>query len=130
VSGGSGTGRQAFIKFNVAGLTAQPKSAKLRLVVGGGSSDGSDKGGNINMITNTTWTDMMTWNTKPTIDGALIATLGTVNPSQVIEVDVNTLIVGNGTYSFAITSSSLNTVVYGSNNHGVASSRPQLVITQ
>jgi unsaturated chondroitin disaccharide hydrolase len=126
--GGSSGAKQAFIRFNVTGLPtgATLGAAKLRLVV----VNDSTSGGIFNRMTNTSWPEAITWNTRPAIDGPTVATLGAVALNQVVEVDVTTAIGGNGAYSFAISmpSANTNTVGYASRENSTAASRPQLVI--
>jgi unsaturated chondroitin disaccharide hydrolase len=126
--GGSSSAKQAFLRFNVSGLPdgASVRSAKLRLVV----ANDSTSGGSIHRVTNITWPEAITWNTRPTIDDPVVVTLGAVALNQIVEVDVTTAIDGNGSYSFAISmpSANTNTVGYASREHATAASRPQLVI--
>jgi unsaturated chondroitin disaccharide hydrolase len=126
--GGSSSAKQGFLRFNVTGLPAGASiaSAKLRLVV----VNDSTSGGIFNRMTNTSWPEAITWNTRPAIDGPTIATLGAVGLNQVVEVDMTAAIGGNGAYSFAISmpGTNTNTVGYGSREHSAAASRPQLVI--
>ena len=129
IVGGSTSAKQAFLRFSVTDLPAgaSVSSAKLRLVV----TNDSTSGGLFHRLTNTTWAEGITWNTKPAIDGAQLASLGAVTSGQVVEVvlPVGT-ITGNGSYSFAITlpSSNTNTLGYASREATVAN-HPQLIIT-
>ncbi len=127
--GGAGSEKQAFLRFTVSGLPAGAvvQTAKLRLYV----TNDSTSGGSFNKITNTTWAETMTWNSKPTIDGPLLATLGAVTLNLSYEVDVTSAISGNGTYSFAITlpSSNTNTLGYASREATTTANRPQLIVT-
>ncbi len=130
VVGGSTSAKQAFLRFDVAGLPAgtSVSSAKLRLFV----TNDSTSGGTFNRVTNTTWAEGITWTTKPAIDGAQLASLGAVALNQVVEVvlPVGT-ITGNGSYSFAITlpSSNGNTLGYASREEPNTADRPQLIIS-
>jgi unsaturated chondroitin disaccharide hydrolase len=127
--GGSSSGKQAFLRFTVNGLPngVSIASAKLRLVV----ANDSTSGGVFSPVTDTSWPETITWNTRPAIGGPALATLGAVALNQIVEVDVTATIGGNGTYSFAISmpSTNTNTVGYASREHSTAASRPQLVIT-
>jgi len=127
--GGSSSTKQAFLRFNVSGLPAGASiaSAKLRLVV----VNDSTRGGIFSRMTNTSWPESITWNTRPAIDGPALATPGAVTLNQVVEVDVTAAVGGNGAYSFAISmpSTNTNTVGYASRENSMTTSRPQLVIT-
>jgi unsaturated chondroitin disaccharide hydrolase len=126
--GGNSSAKQAFLRFNVSGLPdgVGIRSAKLRLVV----ANDSTSGGAIHCMTNTSWPEAMSWNTRPAIDGPVVVMLGAAALNQIVEVDVTTAISGNGPYSFAISmpSTNTNTVGYASHEHSTAASRPQLVI--
>ena len=127
IAAGSTTTRQAFIRFTVSGLPAGATiaSAKLRLVV----VDASSSGGIVNSISDTTWAETITWNTKPAIDGPQRASVGAVAAGQVVEIDLTPAITGNGSYSFAITSAVSDSVWYATKENSTAANRPQLVIT-
>ena len=129
-AGSTSSEKQAFLRFSVTGLPAgaSVSSAKLRVFV----TNDSTSGGIFNRVTDTTWAEGITWATKPSIDGAQLASLGAVQLSQVVEVVLPAgTITGNGTYSFAITlpSSNTNTLGYTSREASTAANRPQLIIT-
>jgi hypothetical protein len=129
VVGGTTTEKQAFTRFVVSGLPsgAVIKSAKLRLYV----TNDSTAGGIFQHISNNTWAETISWNTKPAVDGEQVASLGAVPINTFVEVDLSGAISGNGTYSFAITlpSSNTNTLGYASDETSTAANRPQLIIT-
>ena len=103
------------------------QNAKLRLYV----TNDSTSGGSFNKITNTSWAETITWNSKPAIDGPLLATLGAATINLSYEVDVTSAISGNGSYSFAITlpSANTNTLGYASREASASANRPQLIVT-
>jgi hypothetical protein len=132
----SPSAKQAFIRFDVTGLPAgaSVSSAKLRLFV----TNNSTSGGIFHRITNTIWPENIIWAsaepslTKPPIDGAQLASLGSVKLNQVVEVALPAgTITGNGSYSFAITllSANTNTLGYASREATTAANRPQLMVT-
>lgn len=127
--GGTTSAKQAFLRFSVTGLPAgsQISSAKLRLLV----TNDSTNGGVFNFITDNSWLETVTWDTKPLINGPQLTSLGSVGLNQVVEVDLASVIAANGTYSFAITmpSTNTNTLGYASREHTTIASRPQLIIT-
>src|SRR5215217_3634957 len=126
---GGSSQRQSFIRFTVGSLSADAivQAAKLRLVAT------NDTTGNtlLSRISNNSWPESITWNTKPAIDGPQVAQLGPVTVGQVVELDLTTAVRGPGTYSFAITSDpvNLNTVGFASRENGTTTYRPQLLIT-
>ena len=126
---GATTAKQAFLRFTVSGLPAGATiaSAKLRLYV----TNDSTSGGIIKQVTDTSWPEALTWNTKPAIDGPTVATVGVAGVNATIEADLTSAITGNGTYSFAIVmpAGNSNTLGYASREFATVSQRPQLVIT-
>jgi hypothetical protein len=111
------------LKFGVSGLSGQIiSSAKLRLYV----VDASDKGGNFYRVNDTSWQQgTVTWNNAPTADTTLLASLGSVSANTWYEVDVTSLITGNGMYSWRVSSPSSNGADYSSKE---GANPPQLVI--
>jgi len=120
--------KRSFICFTVEGLPidAQVTSAKLRLTV----VNDSAAGGEIYSLSNTGWSESITWRTQPAIDGPQLAVLGPVALNSVVEIDVSALVKGNGDYSLAIVSptGNQNTVGYASSNNSEPARRPQLII--
>lgn len=77
----------------------------------------------------TAWVESgLNYNNAPPISGSPLSSLGSVATGTLVEFDVTTAVTGNGTYSFAIKSSSTNSVYYNSNDAG--SHTPVLVISQ
>jgi len=110
----------SFLQFVVAGISKPVVSAKLRLFC----TDESPNGGTL-FQTPTGWAEeTVTWNTKPTL-GAVVAQTGVVTAGAWVEVDVTSLVTGNGTYSFGLSSNSSNSAFYSSKEGANA---PQLVI--
>jgi unsaturated chondroitin disaccharide hydrolase len=126
--GGSSSAKQAFLRFNVSGLPSGVSiaSAKLRLVV----ANDSTSGGVFSPVTDTSWPETITWNTRPAIGGPALATLSAVALNQIVEVDVTGTVGGSGAVSFVISMSSTNTntVGYASRESSTAANQPQLVI--
>jgi acid phosphatase type 7 len=128
--GGSTSAKRSYLRFTVSGLPAGStvSSAKLRLFV----TNDSTNGGVFNTITNTTFTESTTWNTKPAIDGPQVGSLGAValNTFQEITLPAGT-VNGNGSIAFAIQlpASVTNTLGYASRSNTTVANRPQLVVT-
>ncbi|MGW7366746.1 CBM96 family carbohydrate-binding protein [Streptomyces sp. NPDC054841] len=119
--------RQSFLKFTVSGLTQPVTGAKLRIRTISGNS-GSSNGGTFKSMTSTTWSETgTTWNNKPAIDGATLGSLGSVAKDTWYEIDVTSLVSGNGTFGIGATSPSSDGAYYDSRESGADA--PQLVIT-
>jgi len=117
--------RNMLLKFTVSGVgTNTILSAKLRLYC----VDGSPFGGEFHRMADTTWNEStVNWNTVPPADANILATLGTVAAGNWYEVDVTSLITGDGTYSLKAISSSTDGAYY-STKEGTAGFAPQLVV--
>jgi len=92
------------IKFDVSGLNGQQvTSAKLRLY----NLDASSKGGDFYAVSDNSWQEeTLTWNNAPVALTTLLASLGSVSANNWYEVDLTSLITGDGTYSQRISSTS------------------------
>jgi hypothetical protein len=117
---------QALIKLTVNGVgTRTVASAKLRLY-----NDGASNSGGVFTPTATAdWTETgVTWNTAPAAVGPAVATLGAVASSTWYEVDLTSLVRGDGVYSLRVTTPSTDGVKWRSKqaSSGLA---PQLVVT-
>jgi hypothetical protein len=118
--------RNMLLKFNVSGIGNQSViSAKLRLYC----VNGSPFGGEFHRVTDTTWNEgSVNWNTAPAADSGILASLGKVSANTWYEVDVTSLVNGDGTYSLKINSTNTDGAYY-STREGLAGFGPQLVIT-
>jgi hypothetical protein len=120
--------QESYLKFELAGLSGTISSAKLRLYVPSVAYWGSEGGGSVAKMSNTTWSEAsVTYNTRPAIDGPTLATLGAVNAGQWYELDVTPAVTGNGTLSLGMKSSSSNGAHYASRESGAFA--PQLQVT-
>jgi hypothetical protein len=110
------------LKFNVSGLNGQTiTSAKLRLY----NVNPSGKGGNLYRVGDNTWQEsIVTWNNAPVADTTLLGSLGSVSMNTWREVDVTSLITGNGTYSMRVSPVSSD----GANYYRNGANPPQFVI--
>ncbi len=121
--------KHAFLRVQVTGAAGRAiSSARLRLTADSNSRASSDSGGRIRAISNCTWTELgVTFNDEPALTGAVIQTLGAVARNQVVEFNLTSAIPGDGTYCFAIDSTSDDGVDYRSRE--ASSGRPQLLLT-
>jgi calcineurin-like phosphoesterase family protein len=116
---------RTYLKFNVTGVGSKTiVSAKLRLF----ASDPSNEGGRLHRVTSTSWSEgNIKWTNQPTYAATVIGSVGAVTSGTWYEVDVKTVITADGTYSFALESSSTDGADYVS-REGPMANRPQLVI--
>src|SRR3990170_4415272 len=114
------------IKFSVSGLNGrQPSSAKLRLY----NVNESSSGGDFRRMGQSAWSEAtVTWNDAPPGDPVPTASLGSVSTNNWYEVDITSLVTGDGIVSLRVTSPSSNGADYSS-KEGAAQFRPQLVVT-
>ncbi len=112
------------LKFAVTSVNGQTVSnAKLRLYNVGAS----DWGGDFHRVADNTWTEQaVTWKNAPAGDAASIGSLGAVIANTWYEVDVTSLVTGDGLYSLRVTSPSTNEAAYSSKEGAAA---PQLVVS-
>ncbi len=120
--------KRIYLRFTVTGIGTLPiHSAVLRLRVASSQSAGSDDGGELYAVNSTTWDEFtITHDTRPAVDGGLLALAGPVIPDQLLELDVTAAIGGDGVYSFALEPISGNMAVYRSREAGEG--QPELVI--
>ena len=119
----------AYLKFDVSGISGIVVSAKLRLFV----NDDGTIGGTVYAVSNdylgtsTPWVESgLNWNNAPAISGTPLADIGVATLNTWAEVNVAAAITGNGTFSFGINSTSTSSVYYNAKEMG--SNAPQLVI--
>lgn len=122
----NGPVKHILLKFTVAGIGAGTvSSAKLRIYC----TNPASNGGQLRRVPNNSWSESsVTWNTAPASDSALLATVGAVLTNTWYEIDVTSLIAGDGTYSIRISSTSSDGADYVS-SEGTAALRPALVVT-
>lgn len=118
--------RRLFLRFSVSGLSGPVTSAKLRLRTIG-TNDGSPQGGAFRAVSDTTWSETgTTWNNQPALDGASVGSIGAVTADGWYELDVTSVVTGNGTFSFGATSTSTDGAYYDTRESGADA--PQLVV--
>jgi len=122
IADGAPAARHVLLKFAVSGLSGTMSSARLRVFVSDPSSDGPAA-----FKTATTWSETtVNWNTRPAISGGALADVGSIASGTWIEYNVASAIAADGTYSFALVSTSGDGATFQSRE---TSSKPQLVIT-
>ena len=114
--------KNVLLKFSVSGLNVRAvSSAKLRVWC----VDSSSSGGRFQRTANTWDEGTVTWNRAPA-GGSDVASLGSVSSGRWYELDVTSLVTGDGVFSLRTTSSSSDGADYSS-KEGTAA--PQLVVT-
>jgi chitodextrinase len=118
--------RNTLLKFTVSAVgTRTVISAKLRLFC----EDGSGVGGALYRVTDTTWNEStVTWNNAPAANVNSLGSLGSVAAGNWYEVDVTSLVTGDGTFSMKLISTSSDGAYYAS-KEGTAGFAPQLIVT-
>lgn len=112
----------SYLMFDVQGLTGAASKATLRIYASSANSVGVAVAG----VANTSWQERgITWSNAPAI-GASIRESGPIAAGAWVEVDVTSLIKGNGLISLALTSSSPTAT--GFNSREAAANPPTLVI--
>ena len=134
VTGGSETSlaadnspvRYSFMRFAISGVgTDIVESAKLRLYV----TDAASVGGVFSRVANTTWSESaMNWTTAPPADPTPLATLGAITAATWYEVDLSTLVTGDGQFGIRIATPTSNKISFRS-KEGKQGFRPELVVT-
>jgi hypothetical protein len=116
----------SFLKFVVTGTGGTVTAAKLRVFV----ADPSPSGGQFRNVPDNSWAEgSITWSNAPAASSTNIASVGAASTGTWVEVDVFSLVKGDGTYSVRISSTNSDGVIYDSKEFSDATRRPQLVIT-
>ncbi|WP_230121525.1 DNRLRE domain-containing protein, partial [Arthrobacter sp. Bi83] len=116
----------SFLKFTVSGAGTNVTAAKLRLFV----ADPSNLGGQFRRVLNNSWTEStINFNNAPVAETTVVASRGAVTINTFVEIDVFSVVRGDGTYSFRINNTSSDGVIYSSKETSDATRRPQLILT-
>ena len=115
------------MKFVVSGVGSDTvTSARLRLY----NTNASNQGGDFYAAASHAWSEAtVTWNTAPVSTGSRVAALGAVSSGQFYDLDLTSLVSGDGTYSVRALSSSGNGAYYRAKEATTASQRPALTVT-
>ncbi|WP_224246710.1 CBM96 family carbohydrate-binding protein [Hyalangium gracile] len=117
--------QESYLRFSVRGLSGPVTRAVLRLYVTNGSSDGPSLTQNLSG-----WGERsVTWNSRPSRLGAVLADLGSVAPGSWAEYDLTPVVTGNGDFDFTLFSTVTDGVDFASREHADPALRPQLVVT-
>lgn len=118
---------RAFVRFQVSGITAPIKQARLRLTAGSSGGAASDSGGAAFRVDDHSWSEATTFQSMPPTAGSALATQGGVTPNKVVEFDVTKAVTGEGLADFAIVGRSSDSTAYRTRESSMG--RPQLIVT-
>ena len=113
----------AYLEFTVSGLTGPPSSASLQIYSNATSATGvqvrtADSG----------WTETgLTWNNAPTRSASPVVDMPNLTASSWATADVSSVVTGNGSYTFVLTTTSTLAKKFASRE--VAATPPKLVLT-
>ncbi len=114
--------RLAYLRFDVAGVTAPIKKATLRCYVVNGTTDGP----RVFTVANSWSESALTYNNRPLPSGAALADTGAVAQGAWFAVDVSAAVKGNGSYSFLLDPTSTDAL--GCSSREATSNRPELLL--
>ena len=115
---------EGLVKFTVSGVQGGITSAILRLNV----KQGTSLGPNI-YAADSNWSEStVTWNTRPARLGGVRATVGAVSSGTTVDINVTSIVGGNGTFTFDLEGRTADAAHFTS-REGSASLRPRLIIT-
>jgi competence protein ComEA len=115
--------KQSFIRFRLSGLAGrQVTGARLRLH----QVDASPLGGRVLSMSSTAWSESVSWNTRPAIDGALLGSFSAVSAGNWYEVELGPAAVRDGVVSYAIDSTSSDGVRWSTRQ---SATPPRLLVT-
>ena len=120
------------VRFTVTGTTGcQVTTARLRLQVGAGTTDGSPKGGDVYRLPPSSFTEAtVTWNTAPVpTSSEPVAAFPAAPSGATVDADVTDAVSGDGAVDLLVRSPSPDGVAYYSREYTNASRRPELIVT-
>jgi hypothetical protein len=118
------------VQFSVSGTSGCAISkVLLQLTVGTNADNNSAHGGDFYRAASSSWGEgTVTWSTAPAKVGSPLASLGAVSLGETVAVDVTSVVTGDGSYSFRVSTASGDAAAYFS-RQGSTTQAPQLVVT-
>ena len=114
--------KQSFLRFSVTGVNGRAvEGVRLRMR----QVDASAAGGRVHAMSSTSWSESVTWATRPTIDGPHLASFGSVSAGNWYEVPLGKVVTGDGVISLAMDSPSGDGADWSSRE---TSTPPQLLV--
>jgi hypothetical protein len=125
--GGADPDIETYLRFTVSNVSGTPTGATLRLFVPTNSTAGTVNGPSVYTSTTNTWSESsITWGNRPVRNTTIISDLGATSPGTWVELDVSSVVKGNGTYTFVLATTSADAGDFASRE---ATNAPQLVLT-
>jgi hypothetical protein len=119
---------EAYLRFSVVpGLLADVTVTRARLQLY--AFDGSTDGPALYRVSSNWNQYTLTWNTRPALIGGPLADLGAVTTHSSVELDVSSVVRGEGTYAFGLVPTGGNGVDFYSGEWSQEDQRPRLVLT-
>ena len=116
--------QRGYVRFIVAGISGAVTRATLRLYANAASPVGLSVRG----VADNTWGETtITYNNAPPVSATVTASSGSIVTGWV-PLDVTSLVAGNGTYSFALTSTTTATAISLATREAGTAKAPQLVV--
>ena len=116
--------RNSYLRFDLSGFSGSVQQATLRLYATSDSPFGFD----VHALADTSWLEStLTWSNAPAFASAISASSGPVNANSWVSVDVTSLVAGNGSVGFVLTSADPLGFYLASRETGVTA--PQLLVT-
>ena len=115
---------RSYLRFNVSGLSGVVTSATLRVYSNAASSIGYDVRG----VTQNGWGEStITWRNAPAAAATITASSGPLTAGAWSTTNVTPLVTGNGTFSFALTSTSTTALRLASRETGATAAQLEVV---
>jgi hypothetical protein len=121
----SGTNPQmrAYLRFDVKALSGTVAKVTLNIY----ATSSSNAGFEVHPVANNNWSEYsINYRNAPSVSSNVAATSGGVNAGNWVSIDVTSLLQGNGTVTFALTSRDRDQMTYASRESGA--NAPQLLV--
>jgi hypothetical protein len=114
--------KKAFLRFAVSGIAGRVvTNVRLRLF----QADAAPSGGRVFSLSSNSWSETITWDTRPAIDGAQLAQFGAVSNGAWYEVPLGREITEDGVLSLAVDPTSSDSARWASRESRTS---PRLVV--
>ncbi len=114
--------QQSFMRFDVSGIAGRTvTNVKLRVFV----NDASPHGGAVHRVPSSSWTEGITFDTKPSFDSGVLGSFGAVSLNAWHEVGLGPVVSGDGSFSFAVDSTNADAARWSSRE---TVNPPQLIV--
>ena len=115
----------ALLRFDVSSVGGSVETARLRLY----AVDGSDRGGDVYRAVGDAWGEStVSWSTAPPTAPTPVASLARIAKGTWYEIDVTSVVTGDGPVSFRIVGTSADSAAYAAREAGAATAA-QLLVT-